>query len=154
MIDRMILFVTLIVAAFYFYGTSQIPTLEIGDPLGPKAFPYLIGIGLLISAGWLMLETVRAKKAPQAEPADSTSQDHSHLVLLSAIVAWIGIYFAVFEHLGFLLSTPIFLFVLMMYLNRGKWLANGLTSVIFTVAAYTLFSKVLGVSLAKGILPF
>ena len=154
MSDRIIVLVTLIVTVFYFYGISHIPTLEIGDPLGPKAFPYLIGIGLMISAGWLLLENVRAKKAPQAEPADSPSHDYSHLVVLSAIVAWTGIYFAVFEHLGFLLSTPIFLFVLMMYLNRGKWLANGLTAVFFTVAAYTLFSKVLGVSLAKGILPF
>lgn len=153
MSDRIIFIGTLIIAAAYFYGTAQIPSLQIGDPLGPKAFPYLVGIGLLVSAAWLLLETMRAKKASQ--PAvEEASSDRSHLILIGAIVAWIALYFGVFERLGFLLSTPIFLFGLMAYLNRGKWIANGLTSVLFTISIYALFSKVLGVSLAKGILPF
>ena len=49
-IDRIIVVCTVVLALLYFYGTSLIPSLQIGDPLGPKAFPYLIGIGLLVSA--------------------------------------------------------------------------------------------------------
>ena len=56
--------------------------------------------------------------------------------------------------MGFLLATPISLLGLMVYFNRNKWVANVLTSVFFPVGIYFLFSKVLGVNLAKGLLPF
>ena len=44
LIDRIIGVAALLLAAVYLYATAQIPTLEIGDPLGPKAFPRLLGI--------------------------------------------------------------------------------------------------------------
>ncbi len=151
-IDRIIFVCTILIAAAYFYGITQIPTLEIGDPLGPRAFPYLVGAGLLVSAAWLLLEIIQEKKASQPAPADPSGGDQRHLVLIAAVVAWMAIYFAVFEWLGFLVATPVFLLVMMAYLNRGKWLANVSTVVVFTVGTYFLFSKVLGVSLAKGLL--
>ena len=39
--DRVILVCTVIIALVYLYATTLIPSLEIGDPLGPKAFPDL-----------------------------------------------------------------------------------------------------------------
>jgi putative tricarboxylic transport membrane protein len=153
--DRVIFICTLIVTAAYFYGTRQIPTIEIGDPLGPRAFPYLITIGLLISAAWLLIEILQARKsAPQPEVARGEPGEKGHVVVICAVVAWTGLYFAVFQRLGFLLSTGVFLLALMAYFNRGKWLANGLTAVLFTVGIYALFTKALGVTLAKGLLSF
>ena len=73
--DKVIFVATLILAAVYFYATSQIPSLEIGDPLGPKAFPRLLGIGLLITAGILLMEILRARKAPPE--ADPNAVEHS-----------------------------------------------------------------------------
>ena len=65
--DRVIFVCILVLAAVYFYATAQIPSLEIGDPLGPKAFPRLLGIGLLVTAGMLFMEMWKAKKAGRAE---------------------------------------------------------------------------------------
>ena len=73
--DKVIFVATLILAAVYFYATSQIPSLEIGDPLGPKAFPRLLGIGLLITAGVLLMEILRARKAPPAEVDPNAEQE-------------------------------------------------------------------------------
>ena len=162
-IDRIIVVCTVVLALLYFYGASLIPSLQIGDPLGPKAFPYLIGIGLLVSAAWLLLETLQAGKsgvadppdlADQADQADRAPEDNRHLLVIAGVVAWIAFYFALFEPVGFLLATPISLLGLMVYFNRNKWVANVLTSVLFPVGIYFLFSKVLGVNLAKGLLPF
>ena len=162
-IDRIIVVCTVVLALLYFYGASLIPSLQIGDPLGPKAFPYLIGIGLLVSAAWLLLETLQAGKsgvadppdlADQADQADRAPEDNRHLLVIAGVVAWIAFYFALFEPVGFLLATPISLLGLMVYFNRNKWVANVLTSVFFPVGIYFLFSKVLGVNLAKGLLPF
>ena len=155
MADRVIFVCTLMLAAVYFYATSQIPSLQIGDPLGPKAFPYLLGIGLLITAGMLLAEILRARKAPDPhETALHEKEDRSHLLVIGAVVLWTGIYFGVFELLGYMIATTVYLFVLMSYFNRGKWLANALTSVLFCVGSYLLFSHVLGVSLARGPLNF
>lgn len=162
-IDRIIVVCTVVLALLYFYGASLIPSLQIGDPLGPKAFPYLIGIGLLVSAAWLLLETLQAGKsgvadppdlADQADQADRAPEDNRHLLVIAGVVAWIAFYFALFEPVGFLLATPVSLLGLMVYFNRNKWVANVLTSVLFPVGIYFLFSKVLGVNLAKGLLPF
>lgn len=162
-IDRIIVVCTVVLALLYFYGASLIPSLQIGDPLGPKAFPYLIGIGLLVSAAWLLLETRQAGKSGVADPpdladladqADRAPEDNRHLLVIAGVVAWIAFYFALFEPVGFLLATPVSLLGLMVYFNRNKWVANVLTSVLFPVGIYFLFSKVLGVNLAKGLLPF
>jgi len=55
MADRVIIACCFVLALVYFYGTSQIPSLEIGDPLGPKAFPYLLGVTLLVAMVLLVL---------------------------------------------------------------------------------------------------
>lgn len=156
MSDRVIFVCTIIVTAAYFYGTRQIPVIEIGDPLGPRAFPYLITIGLLISAAWLLIEILQARtlRAEQDSAPAEPAGGQSHLVVIAAVVVWTAVYFTLFQRAGFLLSTTVFLLVLMAYFNRGKWLANGLTATLFTTGAYVLFTKALGVSLPKGVLSF
>jgi len=151
--DRIICAVTLLLAVVYLYATAQIPTLEIGDPLGPKAFPRLLGIGLILSAVLLFLETVRAGKGQAPQPA-LPAHGQRHLWIVAAVVVWTALYFLVFEKLGYLIATTVYLLALMAYFNRGKWLANVLTSVLFCVISYLLFTKALGVTLAKGVLPF
>lgn len=153
LVDRVIFVCILVLAAVYFYATAQIPTLEIGDPLGPKAFPRLLGIGLLITAALLFLETWRARKTPPQD-ASQPSGDRRHLIVVGAVVACTAVYLAVFPLLGYVIATSIYLVALTAYFNRGKWIANVLTSVLFCIGSYLMFSKLLGVSLPRGVLPF
>ncbi len=78
MTDRVIFVCTIIIAAVYFYATTLIPSLEIGDPLGPKAFPRLLGICLLIAAGLLFLEMWKDRKlrAPQTDSDEPVVWQH------------------------------------------------------------------------------
>lgn len=153
LVDRVIFICIIVVAAVYFYATSQIPTLEIGDPLGPKAFPRLLGIGLLITAALLFMEIWRARKTPPEETSEP-SGDRRHLIVVGAVVACTAVYLAVFTLLGYVIATSIYLVVLTAYFNRGKWTANILTSVLFCIGSYLMFTKLLGVSLPQGVLPF
>ena len=152
--DRVIFACAIVLAAVYFYATAQIPSLEIGDPLGPTAFPRLLGVGLLITAGFLLVEILRAGKAENKTEAKSPAADRHHYWVVAAVAVWTGAYFAVFEWLGYVISTTIYLIGLTAYFNPGKWIANVLTSVLFCVGSYVMFSKLLGVTLAVGILPF
>lgn len=150
--DRVILICTVLIAVIYLWASTQIPTLEIGDPLGPKAFPRLLGVALLIAAGIFGLELWkdRGKKAPEAT---APVFDMQVIPVLAIVVAWTAAYYLVFNELGFVVSTSIFLLPLMAYFNRGKWIANVASAVGFSLLIYWLFVK-LDVNLPSGILPF
>ncbi len=151
-IDRIISAATLFLAAVYLYATTQIPTLEIGDPLGPKAFPNLLGIALILAAILLFVETLKAKPEEAAAPAVPRGSMR-HLWMIGGVIAWTAFYFGVFDVAGYLLSTAIYLLVLTGVFNRGKRFANVLTSVLFALGSYILFVEILGVTLAKGAPP-
>jgi putative tricarboxylic transport membrane protein len=153
MTDRVIFACTLIVAAVYLYATTLIPSLEIGDPLGPKAFPRLLGIGMLIAAGLLFLEMWKDRKLQASASAEEGLWDPHYLRILAGVVVWTGVYYAMLETLGYVVDSAVYLFALMAWFNRGKWIANGLTAVLYSVLSYIMFVK-LDVNLPKGILPF
>ena len=152
MADRAIFVCILILAGAYFYATEQLPSLEIGDPLGPKAFPRLLGVALVITALVLLIEMLRAPKQRKPQPQPKENNRGAYLVI-AAVVVWTFLYFLVFEKLGYVIATTIYLVVMTAYFNRGRWIANVGTAVLFCVGSYWAF-KVLGVNLAQGILPF
>ena len=153
MADRVIFVCTLLLAGIYFYATEKLPSLEIGDPLGPKAFPRLLTIALIITAVVLLLEILRARRKPVRPAANAEPVDRRVYLIVAGVVAWTIGYFFIFERLGFMIATSIYLLGLTSYFHRGKWMSNVLSSFGFAIGSYFLF-KVLGVQLAPGILPF
>lgn len=153
MTDRVIFVCTILAAAAYLYATTLIPTLEIGDPLGPKAFPRLLGLCLLIGAALLFIEMWKERKAAAPAPEAHDPSDPRHLWVLAGVVVWTGLYYVSFQPVGYVLSTMIYLLALMAWFNRGRWIANVATSVLFAALSYYMFLK-LDVRLPQGILPF
>ena len=155
MAERVIFVCTLLLAGAYFWATENLPSLEIGDPLGPKAFPRLLVAALVVTAFFHVLEIIRARKvgAPVAEAKKEPVDRVSYLVV-GGVSIWTFLFFLVFEWLGYMIAGSIYLFVLMSVFNKGKWLMNVLTAVLFSLGSYLLFTKGFGVNLARGILPF
>ena len=153
MTDRVIFVCTLILAAAYFYATTLIPSLEIGDPLGPKAFPRLLGGFLLIAAGLLFLEMWKERKQRAPQGSANAADAWRHLWVIVGVSVWTGIYYLAFERLGYILATAVYLLALMAWFNRGKWVANVLTAALFGVLSYLMFVK-LDVNLPRGLAAF
>lgn len=154
MADRVILAAIVVLAAVYFYATAQIPSLEIGDPLGPRAFPQLLGIALVITGVMLFFEIVRAQRNKDSRIKEPPPFDLAQVKVVGAVTVWTFCYFLVFEWLGYAIASALYLLPLMAYFNRGKWTVNVLSAVLFSGGSYVLFNHVLGVSLARGILPW
>jgi putative tricarboxylic transport membrane protein len=163
--DRIIFVCIVILAAIYFYAIEQIPTLQIGDPMGAKAIPRVLGLALLVAGGLLLLEMRLArlankvakaeqKAAEKAEFVEAIPEDKSQYWVVAAIVLWTIVYFIAFEYLGYAIASAIYLIVLMAYFNRDKWRANVLTAVLFSLGSYMAFTKLFDVQLAPGLLPF
>jgi len=153
MTDRVIFVCTIIIAAVYFYATTLIPSLEIGDPLGPKAFPRLLGGFLLIAAGLLFLEMWKDRKNTAQPAGDAGASIWRHAGVIAGVTVWTGLYYVAFDRLGYIVASTAYLIALMAWFNRGKWVANVLTSVLFAGLSYWMFVT-LDVNLPKGILPF
>jgi len=151
--DRVIFVCTVIIAVVYLYATTLIPSLEIGDPLGPKAFPRLLGIILLIAAAMLALEMWRDRAKSASARGEGPKFESKVLAVLGCVTVWTGIYYVAFNPLGYIIATAIFLLPMMVYFNRGKWVANVLSAVLFSALTYWMFVK-LDVNLPKGVLPF
>lgn len=145
---------SVVLAAVYLYATGKFPALHLSDPLGPQAFPRLLGIGLLLSAVALLVETLRAKRPKSPTREKKAAGEVRYHAIVVGVVIWTAVYFAVFEWLGYALSTSLYLLALMAYFRRGKWMSNGLTSVLYSFGSYVIFTKLLHVSLPAGLLPF
>lgn len=151
--DRVLAICVIAAALIYLYADSRLPKLRIGDPLGPKVFPAIVGIGLLGSGLLLLLET-RNKGAVAAEEAHADPQARLHGIVLVLMTVWTVLYYKAFEPVGYLISTLVYTFALLAYFNRGRWVMNTLVSVGFTLSAYAIFVKFLGVSMPGGIFAF
>lgn len=167
-------------AAVYLYMDFRLPEVRLSDPLGPKAFPALVGVGLVASALLLLLESRAKRHAHSHEPmstgsaaaknpaaaskatgSDETAQSEHpeqekkvHPLILVAMVVWTSLYYLAFERAGYLIATGVFLFGLLAYFNRKRHKTNLAIALGVTVVFDLLFSQLLGVPLPTGFLPF
>jgi putative tricarboxylic transport membrane protein len=147
--------VCVILAAVYFVGIRQIPELGLSDPLGPRAFPYILTVGLVVCAALLFLEGRREPRPDtRDDPIPRSAESDTNLFVFAISAAWIGGYFLLFERLGFIVATILFLLGATAYANRGHWGVNLATSVLLPIGAYVLLGAFLGVPLPAGVLSF
>nr|WP_321295786.1 tripartite tricarboxylate transporter TctB family protein [uncultured Sphaerochaeta sp.] len=116
-----------------------------GGVLGPGFFPILLGI-LLIGLSALQLFNTRKEKAV----ATAFLTESTKRVLFACLII-IG-YMAAIAILGFLISTPLFLFGIMWFFSVRKWSTLLISSIATTAVLYFVFLKFLSVSLPAGIL--
>jgi putative tricarboxylic transport membrane protein len=152
MADRALAILMIVLAVVYLLATTRVPVLQIGDPLGPRAFPYLIGIAAIAAAIWLLLESAARARAG-AKQAPPAAQSH-HPLAVALVLAWMVAFYTVLEALGFIVATTLFLLGLTGYFNRNRWLVNITASLLFPICIYIAFTRVLSISLPRGVLPF
>jgi putative tricarboxylic transport membrane protein len=135
----------------YLYADSRIPDPVIADPLGPKAFPALIGAGIVVSGLLLCVEAWKKRHAAARIPAMTPGEKRYYLILIGMVV-WTAAYYTAFEPVGYVPSTIAYLLGLLIYFNRGRLWVNAAIAVCFTGVAYLVFARFLGVSMPAGLL--
>ena len=148
MANIVIMGVGLIVAALYCFAATQIPTTA-GDPIGPRTFPYLISLGLLLSLGWMAIEQFGKRRlAQQADEAALVRWPKLHVI--GTVILGTAVYYALIEPLGFPLSTSLYLFALSTLLDAHRLVLNAVVAVCFSASLYFLFTLVLKSNLPIG----
>lgn len=139
------------VGAIYTGLAFTLPRASVGKPLDPIIFPLFLGIGMTL-CGILMLATTGkekdAKESKQIKkPTLKGISIDSKLIIFTCVM---GILYGIlFEPLGYVLSTIIFMGGLLFAINDGlkKWKTNILVAVGFSVVVYVLFSYLLNIPL-------
>lgn len=152
--DKLIVLATLVLAALYWFATEQINEPLIGDPIGPKAIPRLLIIGLVIAAALLWLETLASRKTRAPAMDSDNPQPVRRPFFILALLGGTLAYFFLFSWLGYAIATALYLYALMAIFNPGKTWANALTAAGFSFGSYLAFTRLFGAQIPAGLLPF
>lgn len=139
MSDRIFGAVGLMLAAFYLWAASIIADSFMVDVVGPRTFPYIIGVILAVCSLVFLLR-------PDAEPMWPAMRDFAEIVFAAAVLF---LYAWTLPVVGFLIST-IFATAYLTW-RLGTRPVNALVTGVATSAGiYLVFHTILGLSLAKG----
>ncbi|TDX83619.1 putative tricarboxylic transport membrane protein [Neorhizobium sp. R1-B] len=108
------------------------------EPVGPRAFP-LIAAGMIALCGVIL---VLRPGEPSCEPAGPIGA-------LAALCGCLVGYALLFQPLGFVIATTIFMVPIAMIFG-AKWWQGAVTGVVLAVSSYLLFDRVLEVVLPVG----
>ena len=145
--DRFIGIMILLIGVLFFVLTSQIKPQskpQFGD-VGPKVFPFIATTGLMITGIGIFL-------VPDKDESElfSSKGEPQRIVFLAAILLT---YIVAMYYLGYLISTPIFAYVMVSVLAIGKKVRS-VPKIVFatalTVTLYLIFVKIMYVQLPYG----
>ena len=110
--------------------------------VGPRAFPIVIGIGLISSSIWIGLSEARSPVAPIFVDW--------RLFLFTAITFLA--YILLLEPVGYLLATVGLITLEARLLGSHDWFRNLILSVVITASVYGVFNLLLDIRLPGGVM--
>ena len=143
MTDRLFGLAALLLAGLMTWGASVIEESFIQDPLGPKAFPWVIAVVLAITGLFMIIK-------PDDDPEWPTRQ--KFLRIIWSVVAMV-LYAELLPIVGFVVTTAAVAAFLAWQLGANL-LQAAVGGVVISGGIYVVFHLVLGLSLARGPLGF
>lgn len=138
--------------AFVLVETSRIDVPANATSIGPRFFPTVVGVLLVVVGSWLVVDVLRGGRGAMeaAEDIDLTrTSDWRTLVLLSAV--FLG-HAALLEVLGFAVAGTLLFFGVAASLGSRRWARDAAVSVLLATGVYVFFARFLGVGLPAGLL--
>jgi putative tricarboxylic transport membrane protein len=136
----------LFLAGFYTYiAFGELSYLSSAGRLGPGFMPRIIGASLVAMCALSLYADM--KHLPPGQAVSPGWRSAAVLALLS------GVFVALLELLGGLLSMMVFMAAALWILNRGRPLQNALIAILLPLGTYVVFAVWLRASMPRGMLP-
>lgn len=126
----------------YLLAALAIPSASVGDPLGPTAFPVVLG-GMMLLLGFSLLV------APEKDQASEGLKGKLGIVLLAGLL---GVYGYSLPYVGYPLGTFLFICITARLMGERSWALGASLSAGLSAGIYLLFTQVLDVPLPLGVL--
>ena len=128
------------------------------DPLGPRVFPYALGMGIMLCGlllgigAFFRWQPERAGLLSDAGGAEEVEKGpFSPTRLLAAVVAT-AIYVAAFEPVGYLIATPLYVVAILLIHGGAPWRTLFVAPVLITTVLYLTFRFGLRIPVPGGVL--
>jgi putative tricarboxylic transport membrane protein len=143
MSDRLLGAVCVVASAAMAWAAQDYAAAISYEPVGPRAFPLLLSVGLGLSGLWLVLRPTAGAEAFRGVPWKATA-------LCAAAVL---VYALMFQWLGFAMATALMALPVGMAFG-GSWKQSLVGGATLGLVLFLLFDKVLDVVLPTGLLSF
>ncbi len=138
-----------IIGGMYTIQAYLLPLASIGNPVAPKIFP--MALGLIMTFLGLIMSIQEIKKGGLINNPSAKMDDTNKLIGYTCLTCIL--YALLFNRTGFVISTIIFLEIMLTLFNGKKnWKTNTIVAVSFSLIIYIAFSKFLGITLP--VMPF
>jgi putative tricarboxylic transport membrane protein len=132
-----------ILGVAYLWGVFSMEDVSIGDPLGPRAFPALLGAVMVALGSSLVVKPDRESGSIAAKRA---------LLNVGILAGLLAGYGYSIPWLGYPVATFLFLFLTSRLLGERSWWLGVAVSAAVSGGVFLLFTRVLDIPLPKGIL--
>lgn len=141
--------ITIAVGLTYMIMAFNFPDATVGRPMEPKIFPIMLGIALtILGLALLIQELMKNSKNKEKETIKLSFGNNGKKIAITVVNAIV--YAILFNILGYILSTIIFLEVeLLIFGGLKSWKVSTIVSVLFSVIAFIIFNTLLGLYLPK-----
>ena len=141
--------ISVILGLIYGLLSYNLKRSPMGDPMAPSIFPLILAGGMVVFGALLMIKSDMAStKLAFAKIKEKTTANDilsRKMIVLTVVAA--TVYALIFDHLGYVISTFLFISFIMTVLDRKKIVINLIISAIFSVVVYYIFFYLLGISL-------
>ena len=122
------------------------------DPIGPRAFPYAVGIALLVLAALLAVSVLRGSVPEAEEGEDIDLSQQTDWLTVAKLVGCFVFLIATVDLLGWVISAALFFAGCAITLGSRTWLRDLVIGAVLSVVTFYAFYSGLGVPLPAGIL--
>jgi putative tricarboxylic transport membrane protein len=128
--------------------------------IGPGFFPRLVGGAAVIGCLVAIARAMRGRQLSPESPVDEEGQPEgvggggTDAWATAATVGCMALLFFLFEPLGALLASVLFLGGVLTFVNRGHHVGNAILSVAVPLGLYLLFEVLLDAGLPEGLVSF
>ncbi|RJQ63377.1 MAG: tripartite tricarboxylate transporter TctB family protein [Desulfobacteraceae bacterium] len=141
--ERIGAFVVLLLGAGYLWEALVMEQVTIGDPLGPKVFPVILGV-LMTALGFSLLI-----RPVGTSPSETFTRPAACTLILAVLLCVYG--FAI-GWIGYPVATFLFLFLGSRLLGEKSWVKCIVIPLALSMGVFGLFTRVLEIQLPPGIL--
>jgi putative tricarboxylic transport membrane protein len=125
--------------------------------VGPRVFPTVVGIGLIASGLAVLLGALRRSPATApvlevdtTDPLGTETDTETDWPTLGIVAALLAVAIALFQPLGFVITSAAFLVACARALGSRSLLRDGAAGVGLAVVTYAVFTYLLGLELPDG----
>lgn len=155
-IDLAIGLLVIAFGAFVLVTASHIrPTGPVVDPIGPRGFPYMVGIFFLVGGCFGVAKRLSTWRSDAGPLVESDGEPDEAGVPASATQAWSimaasVLYVITLPIAGYIIGTPLYVAFALNRMQVKSWPTIAATALVYTVLTYILFAHYMGVNLPVG----